>query len=112
AFFDSLRGEERPRLQVLTVSAGYINTGFGSRALTAEGKPIGVEDENQLKGMSPEYAARRIVDALAARKTELVLAKFVHRFAIFMRVFTPDLLWWVLHRRAKKELDAQRQKRA
>ncbi|KAI3408542.1 hypothetical protein GPALN_010155 [Globodera pallida] len=28
AFFDSLRGEERPQLQILTVNAGYINVEF------------------------------------------------------------------------------------
>ncbi|CAI5455078.1 unnamed protein product [Caenorhabditis angaria] len=48
AFCDSLRAEEKVR-HVLCVSAGYINTGFGSRALDAEGKPVGVEDENQKK---------------------------------------------------------------
>lgn len=33
AFFKSLRAEERfGRLQILIVSAGYMNTGFGTRA--------------------------------------------------------------------------------
>uniref|UniRef100_A0A1I7WST5 NAD(P)-binding protein n=1 Tax=Heterorhabditis bacteriophora TaxID=37862 RepID=A0A1I7WST5_HETBA len=47
AFFDTLRCESRPQLHILVVSAGYINTGFGSRALDTEGRPIGEEDENQ-----------------------------------------------------------------
>ncbi|KHJ75581.1 hypothetical protein OESDEN_24803, partial [Oesophagostomum dentatum] len=49
AFFDSLRCESRPNLHILTVSAGYMNTGFGSRALDAQGRPVGKEDANQLK---------------------------------------------------------------
>jgi len=28
AFFDSLRGEERPNLHILNVNAGYVNVGF------------------------------------------------------------------------------------
>ncbi|EYB93994.1 hypothetical protein Y032_0177g626 [Ancylostoma ceylanicum] len=49
AFFDALRCESRPKLHILTVSAGYMNTGFGSRALDAQGHPVGKEDEHQLK---------------------------------------------------------------
>ncbi|CAI4229354.1 unnamed protein product [Auanema sp. JU1783] len=49
AFFDTLRSESRPKLHILVVSAGYMNTGFGSRALDVDGKPTGQEDENQLK---------------------------------------------------------------
>ncbi|VDN27673.1 unnamed protein product [Cylicostephanus goldi] len=49
AFFDCLRCESRPNLHILTVSAGYMNTGFGTRALDAQGHPVGKEDANQLK---------------------------------------------------------------
>lgn len=49
AFFDCLRMESRPLLHILVVSAGYINTGFGSRALDVNGQPTGQEDENQAK---------------------------------------------------------------
>src|SRR4051812_29602333 len=78
AWMDSLRGEERPQLQVMVVSAGYINTDFGSKALDASGKPVGRQDPNQLKGYSAEYAAHSIVQALINRKTELVMAPFSH----------------------------------
>uniref|UniRef100_A0A915DUQ6 Uncharacterized protein n=1 Tax=Ditylenchus dipsaci TaxID=166011 RepID=A0A915DUQ6_9BILA len=73
AFFDSLRSEERPQLQVLVVNAGYINTGFGSRALDIHGRPVGVEDTNQLKGLSAEAAAHKIVCALVNRNTRFLL---------------------------------------
>jgi len=57
-FFDSFRAESRSNLQILVVSASYMNTGFGSRALDASGKPVGREDDDQKKGYSPEYSAR------------------------------------------------------
>ncbi|PAV64942.1 hypothetical protein WR25_10559 isoform D [Diploscapter pachys] len=47
AFFDCLRMEQDIRRHVLIVSAHYIDTGFGSRALDTDGKPIGTEDQNQ-----------------------------------------------------------------
>ncbi|WKY04920.1 hypothetical protein Q1695_005715 [Nippostrongylus brasiliensis] len=49
AFFDALRCESRPNLHILTVSPGYLNTGFGMRALDTKGQPVGKEDANQLK---------------------------------------------------------------
>ncbi|KIH55074.1 hypothetical protein ANCDUO_14773 [Ancylostoma duodenale] len=70
AFFDALRCESRPNLHILTVSAGYMNTGFGSRALDAQGHPVGKEDEHQLKVC-----------------TEEILFMFCHVFySIFQRV--------------------------
>ena len=100
AFFDSLRGEERANLQILVVNAGYINTGFGSRALDPQGKPMGFEDVNQQRGLSVEYAARRVVAALELRQTELLLAPVHIRLVVMLRWLAPNLLWWLLRRKA------------
>uniref|UniRef100_A0A0N5BSW1 Dehydrogenase/reductase SDR family member 7B n=1 Tax=Strongyloides papillosus TaxID=174720 RepID=A0A0N5BSW1_STREA len=103
AFFDSMRGEERPNLQILVVSAGYMNTGFGSRAVNTEGIPVNVEDENQKKGYSPEVSANYIYNALINRKSELILAPLLHRLAIFIRWLSPNLYFWATYVRSKKE---------
>ncbi|CEF65068.1 Dehydrogenase/reductase SDR family member 7B [Strongyloides ratti] len=103
AFFDSMRGEERPNLQILVVSAGYMNTGFGSRAVDTEGVPVNIEDENQKKGYSPELCANYIYRALVDRKNELILAPLIHRIAIFIRWFSPNLYFWITYIRSKKE---------
>uniref|UniRef100_A0AC35U0F5 Nicastrin n=1 Tax=Rhabditophanes sp. KR3021 TaxID=114890 RepID=A0AC35U0F5_9BILA len=97
AFFDSMRGEERHNLQILTVSAGYINTGFGTRALDIEGKRHGIEDQNQVKGYSPEQASNMIYKALISRKIELIMAPCIHRFGVFLRWFSPTLIFWLVH---------------
>lgn len=47
---DCLRSEGRPQLQILFVNVSYINTGFGSRALTHDGGKTNKEDYNQLRG--------------------------------------------------------------
>ncbi|VDN91243.1 unnamed protein product [Brugia pahangi] len=85
AFFDCLRTEERFKTQILVVSATYLNTGFGRRALTTEGKPMDKDDLNQANGLTPSYAAECIINALINRNTELILAPLSHRFAIFLR---------------------------
>ncbi len=62
AFFDSLRGEERD-LQILMVSAGYIDTELGMKALRSSNE----EEEEEMKrsdAMNVDDAARDIVQAL------------------------------------------------
>ena len=61
---------------------------------------MGIEDHNQQAGYSVEYAARQIISALECRKTELVLAPFQIRLVIFLRWIGPNLLWWLLRRKA------------
>uniref|UniRef100_A0A915PJR7 Dehydrogenase/reductase SDR family protein 7-like n=1 Tax=Setaria digitata TaxID=48799 RepID=A0A915PJR7_9BILA len=107
AFFDCLRTEERFNTQVLVVSTTYMNTGFGRRALTAEGKRMDKDDPNQVKGLNPTYVAECVVNALINRKTELVLAPLSHRFAIFLRWLFPDLFFYIMYRRGLKSKDVK-----
>lgn len=103
AFFDSLRSEDRLKLQILVVSAGYINTGFGSRAVDTEGRQMGREDDNQKNGMSQENAALTIVNALIRRETELLMAPLKHRLGLTLRYFTPKLFNWLLYKRGQAD---------
>lgn len=103
AFFDCLRTEERFSTQILVVSATYMDTGFGRRALNTEGKPMDKDDSNQSKGLMPSYAAERIMNALVNRNTELILAPLSQRFAIFLRWFYPSLFFYVIYRRGLKD---------
>jgi len=108
AYMDCLRCEARPQLQILFVNVSYINTGFGSRALTKDGSKHNQEDYNQKKGYAPEYVAKNVVEALENRQTELILAPFVQRLAMILRLFAPNLLFWVLHRRGQKLLEHEK----
>jgi len=82
----------------------YRGSSTGSRALNTAGRPVGYEDPNQLAGMNPETAAKRIVHSLMNRETELILAPFKHRLLLLMRLFAPNLMWHFLYKRAKNEL--------
>uniref|UniRef100_A0A914S1M3 Uncharacterized protein n=1 Tax=Parascaris equorum TaxID=6256 RepID=A0A914S1M3_PAREQ len=73
----------------------------------AQGEPINKDDENQAKGMNPTVAAEKIYTALVNRQTELVLAPFHHRFAIFIRWFSPNLFFWLNYRRGLKDAHAK-----
>ncbi|VDM40083.1 unnamed protein product [Toxocara canis] len=107
AFFDSLRCEDRPGLQILVVSAGYMNTGFGRHALNTQGEPMNKDDEDQAKGLSPIKAAELIYRALVNRQTELILAPLHHRIGIFLRWFSPNLFFWLNYRRSLKDPHAK-----
>uniref|UniRef100_A0A914WR35 Dehydrogenase/reductase SDR family protein 7-like n=1 Tax=Plectus sambesii TaxID=2011161 RepID=A0A914WR35_9BILA len=107
AYFDSMRGEE-PRLNVLMVSPGYINTNISHSALTATGQRHGKAEHSLLTGMTADFAADQIYRALVAGRSELVLAPWQPRFAIFLRYALPDLYFWVMRRRAAKELEKEK----
>lgn len=64
---------------------------------------MGVEDPDQKAGMDPDYTAKEIVKALCERKTEIVLAPFLARMAIFMRYFAPNLLFWLMYKRGRRD---------
>jgi len=60
-----------------------------------------VMDENTAKGMSPEYVADRILEAVAFDTKETVLAPLHHKFAILLRTLAPSLYFFIMSRRAE-----------
>lgn len=54
--------------------------------------------------MTPQYTAQKIIKSLKKRETELILASPLYSLIIWLRLLAPNLLWWILSRRAKKEL--------
>lgn len=61
---------------------------------------IAVMDETTAKGMSPEYVADKIIEAVAAETKEIVLAPLSHKFAILLRTLAPSLYFLIMSRRA------------
>lgn len=53
-------------------------------------------------GMPPHVAARAIMEAMVWERRELILAKPVHRLAVYLRALCPSLLDWVLQHRVSK----------
>jgi len=51
-------------------------------------------------GMTPQYAAQQILQAIASQQHEVVVASPLHRMAVYLRVLSPSLLDWILRFKA------------
>ena len=89
-FMKSLRLEE-PEISFLTVTAGYIRTEFSAKALARDGRQYGKSDTGQKKGVPPDVAARKILQALQKRKREIIVSGIKERLAIFIHRRLPAL---------------------
>lgn len=104
SFFDSLRAEvAQHQIAVTVVSPGYIQTNLSLAAMNADGTSHGVMDETQARGMSAEHVAQRILNAIACRENEVLVAPLVHRIAVYLRNILPDLYFRIMLARANKQ---------
>src|SRR5437773_3928421 len=91
-FFDSLRAEvAKDGIVITIVCPGYIRTNVSRNALTGNGKAFGKMDSTHERAMRPEEAARRIVNAIANRKQEIVIGG-MERWAVPLKRFFPRLV--------------------
>jgi dehydrogenase/reductase SDR family protein 7B len=104
AYSDSLRAElfAHKNINVVTVHPGYINTNLSMNALTSSGSANNQSDENQKNGFSTQHVAWEIIDAIVARKKEVIVAILLHRLAIWIRFFLPTLYFKIMASRARK----------
>ena len=109
AFSDALRAElfQQPNVNVLTVQPGYIDVKVASYVLDNEGKPGQCNICDHPEGYSPEFVARSILDGIAERKQELIVARFHHRLVIWLRFFFPNIYFWAMRLRASQRLYAK-----
>lgn len=97
-FFETLRTEYYNKyIRVTIVCPGRVRTNISLRALDKGGKPHGIMDPGQDKGMKVEDAARKIVKAIRKGKREV----FIGRSELFMvdiKRFFPGLCAWLARR--------------
>jgi dehydrogenase/reductase SDR family protein 7B len=75
-YFDSLRAEfQNDGINVLLVCPGRILTQISQNALTADGEKHNQLDPGQAKGLSAEYCARKIHQAIRKEKKEIFVAQ-------------------------------------
>jgi len=92
-FFETLRLEVKPlNVFVTVVYPGFINTPISVRALDSTGKPHGVMDSNQLKGMSAQKCARKYIKAIKTRKPEAIIGG-KELIMIYLKRFLPCLFF-------------------
>jgi short-subunit dehydrogenase len=95
---EAWRGEfARFGVDVLTIVPGMTNSGFQNNWLRRDGKA----DLRFEEGMTPEYLAAKIVEAIRANRTETVVGSEARRLLRFNRYF-PRLTNWLIARKVKK----------
>ena len=91
AWSDALRAEVQDRgVHVTVICPGYVRTDISSSALTGDGGQKGTDDKAILNGMDPDVAARRMVDAVARHKDELILGGS-EVWGIYLKRYLPGL---------------------
>ena len=91
-YFDSLRAElAKDGIGVTIICPGYIRTNVSRNALTGDGSAFGRMDETHKDAMTPDRLARRVVDAVAARKRVVVIGG-KERWAVPLQRFLPALV--------------------
>jgi short-subunit dehydrogenase len=95
---EAWRGEfARFDIDVLTIVPGMTNSGFQNNWLRTDGKA----DLRFEEGMTPEYLAEKVIDAIRANRTETVCGSEARRLLRFNRYF-PRLTNWLIARKVKK----------
>ncbi len=97
-YFEALRAEvERAYgVDVTVILPGSVKTGIAQNSLTASGAARGRSDVNIENAMSAEAAAAQIVDGLARRDREVVIAEGLELAALEMRRADPNGLFDLL----------------
>jgi short-subunit dehydrogenase len=91
-FFDSLRAEVwKDNIHVTLVCPGYIQTDISKNAIAADGSSHGKMDENQLKGLSVEKCAEKIVGAIQENREEISIGG-KETLGIYIKRFFPKIL--------------------
>jgi dehydrogenase/reductase SDR family protein 7B len=92
-WYDALQLEVEDRgVQVVVACPGYVNTNLASNALTASGGQHGQASADQLKGWSAERMAAAILRHTAQGSREVLLAKWLHRMAVYLKTLAPAFL--------------------
>jgi short-subunit dehydrogenase len=100
---EAWRGEfARFFVDTLMIVPGMTNSGFQNNWLRTDGKA----DLRFDQGMTPEYVAAGIVDAIRRNRKETVLGSEARRLLRFNRYF-PRLTNWLMARKVKKLYAAQ-----
>ena len=99
-FFEALRAELYDKnVKVTIVSPGRVYTNISVNAIDKDGKPHGILDPGQAKGISAEKCARKIVKAIKRNKKELWVGGS-EILMIYIRLYLP-FLFHILARKIK-----------
>ncbi len=91
-FFDVMRMEhEKDGINVTLVCPGFVQTNVAKNALTADGSPQEQDDVATQNGVTPEYAAQKMIAAFEKNKFEVYIGGKEIK-GIYLKRFFPKLL--------------------
>ena len=91
-FYDTLRAEYSGNgIKVLLVCPGFVNTNVAKNSLDRNGQPIGKNNKMIEGGLSPDYVAEQILNAIERDKEEILLAGNKEKFGVLLKRFAPGL---------------------
>uniref|UniRef100_H2YKI8 Dehydrogenase/reductase SDR family member 7B n=1 Tax=Ciona savignyi TaxID=51511 RepID=H2YKI8_CIOSA len=113
AFYDCLRSEvHSDHIHVTVVNPSHINTDLCPLHLipthqptyqphphnpnAGDGSAHGKLDDSTARGFPPSYVAREIVAAVRNNRSEITLAPFHHKMAIWIRLILPSLYFKIM----------------
>lgn len=92
-FFEALRAEEeRNGIHVTMICPGYIRTDITLSALRGDGSKHGKMDSELAHGMPADECARQILQGIARKKKEIVVAAAREKSLVYLKRFFPNLL--------------------
>ena len=90
--YDSLRAELWPHgIAVTLIVLGAVQTRITINAKRGDGSAYGKMDQFIADGFAPSDVARRMLDAVARRKDEVMIARPHHRWLVYRKHFLPRL---------------------
>jgi short-subunit dehydrogenase len=91
-FFDSLRAEVYEYgIKILLVCPGFVNTNVSKNALNEKGEALQQMDKATAEGLSAEFVAKKIADAIEQNKQEIIIGRFKENLGVWMKRFFPSI---------------------
>ncbi|MBI4946568.1 MAG: SDR family oxidoreductase [Bacteroidetes bacterium] len=101
-YFESLRIEEnKNNIHVHVICPGYVKTNVSYNAITETGKSHNQMDKGQEKGMDPNVAARKILNAIRTNRFETFFGG-TELLALTLKRFLPIIFYRLVVRAGKK----------
>jgi short-subunit dehydrogenase len=102
-YFETMRIEEKlSGINVHIICPGYIKTNISLNAVNAKGEIYGKMDKGQEKGMHPNIAARKVLNAIRKNKFETFFGG-KELLAIFVKRLFPSLFYKLILKSGKKK---------
>ena len=93
-FFESLHIESKSQgIGITLICPGPIQTDISKNALDASGKPSGVMDEMQAKGMPVDECVKQILNAISSKEREIIIGSFKEKLGVKMKAWIPSLFF-------------------